>query len=339
MGHDPGQIELEKIYYYLLMSASFFNLSKVCIASYFSGIGRTKVIMTCDVLGMMMNVPLSYLLIFGKLGFPEMGIAGAAIGTIIASAFALLLFLLFYFEEKNRKIYQVLNSFKLDKAIMRRYIRLGLPSGLEMFLNVAAFNLFLLMFQSYGITEGAAAAIVFNWDILAFVPMLGLNIGVISLIGRFVGANDMERTNQVIASGFLVALGYTGTLALIFVIYRIPMVEIFITPGKDFHDIRELTSFMMIGLATYVMADAVRLVSSAVLRGAGDTRWLMISSTTLYWTMLLAQYFIIRVFDYGPRVSWLAFVVMIFSITVVCLIRLVGGKWRDPKVLELVMAE
>ena len=105
-----------------------------------------------------------------------MGIAGAAIGTIISSAFALLLFLLFYFQKKNRIVFRVMASFKLDKAIMRRYIKLGLPSGLEMFLNVAAFNLFLLMFQSYGVTEGAAAAIVFNWDILAFVPMLGLNI-------------------------------------------------------------------------------------------------------------------------------------------------------------------
>jgi MATE family, multidrug efflux pump len=278
-------------------------------------------------------------LIFGKLGLPELGIAGAAIGTIISSAFALLLFLLFYFEEKNRQAFHVMDSFKLDKLIMRRYIKLGLPSGLEMFLNVAAFNLFLLMFQSYGIAEAAAATIVFNWDILAFVPMLGLNIGVISLIGRFVGANDMARTNQVIASGFLISLGYTCILAIIFVVYRIPLVEIFISPGKDYQAILELTSFMMLGLATYVMADAVRLVSSAVLRGAGDTRWLMLSSTSLYWTMLVAQYLIIRVFEYGPKASWIVFVIMIFSITVICLIRLYGGNWRDPKVLELVMVE
>ncbi len=117
------------------------------------------------------------------------------------------------------------------------------------------------------------------------------------------------------------------------------MVEIFVSPGKDYQAIIEITSFMMIGLATYVMADAARLVSSAVLRGAGDTRWLMISSVTLYWTMLLAQYLIIRVFELGPKVSWLAFVVMIFAITVICLMRLKGGKWRHPSRLELVMAE
>jgi len=144
MGHDPRQVESEKVYYYLLMLCSFFTLSKSCLASYFSGIGRTKVVMIADVLGMMMNVPLSYVLIFGKFGLPAMGIVGAATGTIISSFFALLLFLIFYFHKEHRETFQVLKSFKLDKGIMRRYLKLGLPSGVELFLNVAAFNLFLL---------------------------------------------------------------------------------------------------------------------------------------------------------------------------------------------------
>ena len=153
-----------------------FTLSKICIASYFSGIGRTKVVMIADVLGMMMNIPLSYVLIFGKLGFPTLGIAGAALGTFISSAFALLLFTLFYLQRENREKYQVLSSFKLDKPILQRYVRLGFPSGLELFLNIAAFNLFLLMFQSYGVAEGASAAIVFNWDILSFVGPSNISI-------------------------------------------------------------------------------------------------------------------------------------------------------------------
>ncbi|MFT7461204.1 MAG: MATE family multidrug resistance protein, partial [Planctomycetota bacterium] len=151
MGHEPEQVQLESIYYKLLMIGCFLPLIKLCFASYFSGIGRTRVVMVCDVLGMLMNVPLSYVLIFGKFGLPALGIAGAAIGTIISSAFALFLFILFYIEKKNKLAFQISASLKFDKAIMRRYIRLGLPSGLEMFINVAAFNLFLLMFQSYGI--------------------------------------------------------------------------------------------------------------------------------------------------------------------------------------------
>lgn len=339
VGHDPEQVELEKVYFYLLMSGSFFTLSKICIASYFAGIGRTKVVMIADVLGMVLNVPLSYGLIFGKFGLPALGIKGAAIGTVVSTIFALLFFLLFYFQREHRERFQVLRSFRLDIGITRRYLRLGFPSGFELFLNIAAFNLFVLLFQSYGIAPGTAVAIVFNWDIVSFIPLMGLNIGVISMIGRFVGANDMERADQVIFSGFLLGLGYSLALGVSYIIFRSALVEVFIIPGPLAQEIRELAGFMMVGLSTYVMLDALIIVSGGVLRGAGDTRWLMVASVSLHWLMLLAQYFIIRVFEYGPRISWMAFVLMILSIAVVYFYRLRGEKWRDPEALKLVMAE
>ena len=67
--------------------------------------------------------------------------------------------------------------------------------------------------------------------------------------------------------------------------------------------------------------------------------WLMIASTTLHWAMLVAQFFIIQVFNFNPRVSWLAFVAMILLIAVVFTLRLRGNRWRDPEALERVMAE
>jgi len=195
------------------------------------------------------------------------------------------------------------------------------------------------MFQSYGIVQGASAAIVFNWDVLSFIPMMGLNIGVISLIGRFVGAQDIDRTNEVIASGFLLGLSYSFVLAALYVTFRYQLVEVFAPPTGDFSEIRELSAFMMIGLSSYAMADAVILVSGGVLRGAGDTRWLMIASVSLHWAMLVAQYFIIRVFEFGPRASWIAFVIMLLVIALVYGLRLWGGKWRDQEALARVMAE
>lgn len=339
IGHDPRQVELERVYFYILMSGCFFTLLKICIASYFSGIGRTKVVMVCDVAGMALNVPLSYALIFGKLGLPQMGIAGAALGTVIASFFALLLFISFYFGKQHRDYFSVLSSFCYDKKILGRYLRLGIPSGLELFMNIATFNLFLLMFQSYGVAQGAAMAIVFNWDMLSFVPMIGLNIGVTSLIGRFVGAYDMTRANQVIAAGFVVAITYSGILALLFINYRVALVNVFATPAGDFSEISELASYMMIGLSTYVVADAIILITGGTLRGAGDTRWLMVVSTTLHLLMLIAQYFIIMVYELGPRVSWWAFVAMILTLAAIYLYRLLGDVWRHPERIAKVMAD
>ena len=339
MGHEPAQVELERTYYLILMAGVLVTLAKVCLSSYFAGIGRTHVVMICDLFGLVINVPLCYVMVFGKLGFPALGIVGAGISTVVATVLAFLLFVAFYFHKEHREKFAVLRSFSLDTKILRRYWRLGFPSGMELFLNVAAFNLFLLMFQSYGIAEGAAAAIVFNWDILSFIPMIGLNVGVISLIGRFVGARDMARVNEVMTAAFVAALAYSAVLAVLYITLRYPLVEVFAPPSGDFTAIRELSAFMMIGLSSYVMADAVILVSGGVLRGAGDTRWLMIASVSLHWAMLVAQFFIIRVFALGPRFSWLAFVAMIFAIALVYALRLYGGRWRDPAALERVMAE
>jgi MATE family multidrug resistance protein len=339
MGHEPAQVDLERTYYLILMSGVLITVAKTCISSYFAGIGRTHVVMICDLFGLVINIPLCYVMVFGKLGFPALGIVGAGISTVVATVLAFVLFVAFYFAKEHRDKFNVLRSFSLDVKILRRYWRLGFPSGLELFLNVAAFNLFLLMFQSYGVAEGAAAAIVFNWDILSFVPMIGLNVGVISLIGRFVGARDMARVNEVMTAAFAVALAYAAMLAIIYSTFRYPLVEVFAPPSGDFTAIRELSAFMMIGLSSYVMADAVILVSGGILRGAGDTRWLMVASVSLHWAMLVAQFFIIRVLELSPKVSWLAFVALVLAIALVYALRLKGGRWREPEALERVMAE
>jgi len=339
VGHDSAQVELEKTYYTILMLGVIVTLTKTCLSSYFAGIGRTRVVMICDVCGLVFNVPLCYVMVFGKLGLPELGIVGAGISTIIASFFACLLFFLFYFEREHRVKFFVMNSFYIDWGVLRRFWRLGFPSGLELFLNVAAFNLFLLMFQGYGVVEGASAAIVFNWDLLSFVPMIGLNIGVISLIGRFVGANDMARTDEVMSAAFFLGIFYSAILAILYISFRFPLVEVFSPPEGDFSEIRSLSAFMMIGLSSYVMADAIIIISGGVLRGAGDTRWLMYTSVGLHWAMLIAQYYVILVWQFGPQVSWLTFCAMIFAIAIVYVWRLQSGVWRDPEKLRLVMNE
>ncbi|MDZ7784932.1 MAG: MATE family efflux transporter [Halioglobus sp.] len=339
MGHDPRQVPLERTYFHVLMAGSFFTLVKAALASYFAGIGRTSVVMIADLLGTALNIPLSWALVFGKLGLPALGIAGAGLGTIIASIFAIAVLLLFYLLRTHRMQFRVGESLCFDRGIMRRYLRLGTPSGLEMFMNIATFNLFMLLFQSYGVTEGAAMAVVFNWDMLSFIPMLGLSIGVMSLIGRFVGAGDMGRTDRVIASGFTLAYAYAGCLALFFLLNRTALIALFDNGDANFDEIVELGSRMMFGLATYTMADATILVVGGALRGAGDTRWIMTTSITVHWLMLIVQYFVIVVFGCAPMVSWWVFVAMLLSLAILYLGRLFSGIWRQPERLARVMRE
>jgi MATE family multidrug resistance protein len=339
LGHDSTQVSLERAYFYTLMLGSAFTLLKACLASYFAGIGRTQVVMITDVLAIFINIPLSWLLIFGKFGLPELGILGAGLGTVTATAFAIGIYLLFYLSRDHRAQFSVGKSWGIEPGILRRYLRLGTPSAVESFMNTATFNLFLLMFQSFGVVQGAAMAIVFNWDMLSFIPMIGLNIGVMTLIGRFVGAGDMARANQVISSGLILSLGYTGTLAILFLIFRVNLINVFATPDGHFGEIRELASIMMLGLTTYMMADAIILICGGALRGAGDTRWIMFTSTSVHWLMLIAQYFVIVKWRAGPLVSWWVFVVMLISLAFIYAARLFRGRWRQPERLARVMRE
>ena len=339
MGHAPEQIVLEETYYTIMTWFSVLMLIRTCLSCFFSGIGRTSVVMICDVAGVVFNIPVTWAMVFGKFGFPAMGIAGAAYGSVLSMVFAIALYCAYYFARENRERFAIAASFVFDRGISRRYIRLGFPSGMEMFLNIAAFNLFLLMFQSYGIPEAAAATIVFNWDILSFVPLMGLNIAVMSMIGRFVGARDMAQTNAVTTSGYILGIGYSAVLATCFLLLRGPLVEVFIFFDTQAQEIRSLALFMMVGLSCYAICEGVLQVAAGVLRGAGDTRWVMWASVSLHWAMLVAQYFIIRVWDFGPRVAWLGFVLMVLAICLVFLGRLWGNKWRDPDRLSAVMAE
>lgn len=339
MGHAPDQAELERTYYTIMMFCSVTLLIKVCLSTFFSGIGKTHIVMISDVLGILFNIPLTWCLVFGKAGLPAFGIAGAAYGTVISTIFTIIIYLLFYLTKENRERFSIAASLVFDRGITGRYIRLGFPSGLEMFLNVAAFNLFLLMFQSYGIAEAASATIVFNWDILSFVPLLGLNIAVMSMIGRFVGAGDMRQANEVTTAGYILGIGYSLFLAIMFLTFRDTLVELFIFYEESAEEIRSLARYMMIGLSCYVLCEGMLQVASGVLRGAGDTSWVMWASTSLHWAMLIIQFFIIKVFAFGPRASWIAFVIMILGIASVFIYRLSSNRWRDPDKLQAVMAE
>ncbi len=339
MGHEPQQVALERQYYFVLMAGGLFNLVKACISAYFSGIGRSRVIMVSEVAGVLVNVPLSYVLVFGVAGFPQLDIAGAAWGTVIGTAFSIVVYSLFYFAPRHRARFAVARSFHFDGGILRRYLRLGLPSGFELFVGAATFNFFLLLFQSYGVVEGAAMAIVFNWDMLNYVPLVGIGIAVTSLIGRCVGRGDMVQANQVMAAGFFFAIAYSLVLATVFILYRWELMNVFATPTGDFQPIAERGSQMMLGLATYVLADAIILIASGVLRGAGDTRWLMNTSMLIHVLMLLSQLMIIKVFAWGPIASWWAFVLMLLTLAITYLLRLLGNTWRSPRRLARVMSE
>ena len=131
--HPPTQIALETQYYSILVVGAVFPYLKTALTAFFSGIGKTNVIMVCNVIAMLFNIPLSYCWIFGYFGFPKAGIEGAAYATIVSSAISLGAMLFFYLSKNNISRFSIHKSFRFDFEISKTFIRFGLPSGLESF--------------------------------------------------------------------------------------------------------------------------------------------------------------------------------------------------------------
>lgn len=332
MGHHEDQVALEVSYFIILQGGALFALSNVAFASFFAGIGRTRIVMIVDSLAVAVNIPLSYIFIHGGFGIPPMGIEGAGWSTVLSLVLVTCLYSLAYLEKQNVERFFVRTSLVPDMGILKRYLRLGLPSGIEASLNIAAMNLFILMFQSLGIVEGASAAIVFNWDMLSFIPMTGLGIAVMSLSGKYLGENDPEKITRLMRVSLTMALGYSAVLAVIFFVFRDHMAMMYLSHSTHCTAICKLTHFMLMGLITYMMADALIQVASALLAGTGDTRWLMIVSITLHWLMLGVQVLLIKVFHLGAKASWVAFVLTLLVIALALVIRLSKQRWHLPEI-------
>ena len=169
-GISPEQLKYQLPYFQILMFGSISILLRGSIGSFFSGIGKTRIIMIANVASMVCNVGINYLLVFGKMGFPQLGIRGAAYGTVISGVIGLLILCIAYFSKVNVKQYSVMRCFRYSKALMKELIAIGYPAGLEFFLNHAGFTLMVTAFHSQGTVVASAVTIAFNWDMVSFIP-------------------------------------------------------------------------------------------------------------------------------------------------------------------------
>jgi MATE family multidrug resistance protein len=332
----PQQLGPQREYFNILMYGSVIGLLRTSLSGFFSGLGRTRVVMAATGLAMSVSVVVSYVLVFGHLGFPAMGVRGAALATVTGSFAGLVALAVAYFGPANRREFGVIAGLRPDPALLRRLLRFGAPSGLEFFLNILAFNFLVQTFHSYGVAEAAAMTIAFSWDMVSFVPLLGVNIGVISLVGRYMGARDPDTAHRATLSGLKMALAYSICTFALFGLFPQPLVEIFRSRQEvaAFDEVRPLAVFMVRLVALYVMADAVGIVFGGALRGAGDTFRTMLLTVSGHWALALAGLVLVRVVHASPRLTWSVVVVLVMSLGAVLYLRYRTGRWRTIRVVD-----
>ncbi len=329
LGLAPAQLEPQRIYFDILLAGSLVGFLRGVLAAFFSGLGRSRVVLTAAGASLVANVLADYLLIFGRWGSPAWGIAGAAVATLLGGLAGLAILAGEYFSRPYRREFAILANLGYDRALMGRLWRLGAPAGLELMLTVLAFNLLVFMFHSYGVTVAAALTIAFNWDLVSFIPLAGLGLGVTSLVGRYLGAGDAPIAQRVARAGLFLAAGYSAVTFTVFVLLPGPLVEMFRPAGEagDFAAVVPLAEFMVRLVSLYVFSDAISLVCAGALRGAGDTFWTMVISVAGHWVFALAAVTMIGWGGVDARLAWTVSVGLFAAQGVTYWLRYRRGHW------------
>lgn len=336
MGVNALQMRPQMSYLNILLFGAVVTLLRSVFSGFFSGIGRTSVVMAASFIAMLANVGFNYVLIYGKLGMPAMGIEGAAYGTIAGGLIGLSVLSFAYFGKQNREVYSVTRSIRFDAGVFSKLMRFGSPAGVEMFLNLLAFNSLVLIFHSHGPVTATASTIVFNWDMVSFVPLIGIEIGVTSLVGRFMGAGVPAIAHKSAMAGLKMGLVYSLFVLILFTGFPDFMVGVFRPSGASviFESAVPLAVLMVRIAALYVLVEAMLIVFIGALRGAGDTLWAMYISVSLHWAMVAVLYFILRVMGWPPAAGWMAVVLMFMVFSWLVYFRYKSGKWKEIRVVQ-----
>lgn len=337
IGISPEQLVPQKLYFNILIFGSVLGLLRTALSSFFSGVGKTRVVMLAACVAMVVNAVMNYALIYGKLGFPALGIVGSAYGTIIGSCMGLVVLVATYLKKQNRREYFIGSSLSFNKDVIKKLLHYGYPAGLEMFLNLLAFNTMVMMFQSHGLVTATAATVMFNWDMVSFVPLIGVEIGVTSLVGRAMGAGNPELAHASVISGLKLGSLYSAVIFILFVGFSGTLVGLFRpfeTGPSVFTEAFPMAVFMIKTASIYVIVESVLIVFVGALRGAGDTLWAMCLTVSLHWAMVATSFVMLRLLKLTPQITWVAIIILFVLSALVVYMRYRTGKWKTIKIVE-----
>lgn len=337
LGLPQSQLAEQTRYFDILVAGSGLSLLRGAFSGFFSGIGRTRIVMLGSLAAMLTNVPLVWALVFGKFGLPAAGVTGAAIGTTIASGVGLLVLGWAFVSSRGARSLGSLPPVKFNYAISRELLRKGTPSGLEFFLNMLAFQAIVFLFQRQGEISATAVTIMFNWDLVSFVPLVGIEIGVTSLVGRYVGARNFAAVRRSLRSGVKLGWLFSVVVLIGFVLFPDKLVDMFRgnAPSDTFQMARGLAIDMVRVAAAYVTIEAVLLVFAGALRGAGDTLFTMLATTGLHWLLVVALWVTLELLGLSTFSGWVVVVAVFFLFPLVLGLRWRSGRWRKSLQLNL----
>jgi len=329
--HPADLVQLEVTYFSILLWGGGLVPLQNALAGFFTGRGDTKTTMIANVAGNVVNGVLDYGLIFGRWGLPEMGLPGAAIATVIASTVPVIILACLFLRQKNSRDYAT-RRIRFDPVLFKKLLRYGVPAGLQFFLDISCFTLFVIIVGRLGQVELAVTNMAFSIDMLAFMPVIGVSIAATTLVGQRMGRGEPEIAEKTTYAALRIGVVYMGLMALIFVLFPDQLLGLFKTRNGETQDFAVILRYgrkLLIMVAIYTVFDAFAIAFAAGLKGAGDTRFVMVAAVIAGWTLFVPPvYLTVYVFHGGLILAWVWATLYIIVLGLVYLWRFRKGRWK-----------
>jgi MATE family multidrug resistance protein len=304
------------------------------LGNWFAGLGDTRVQMRASVLTMALNVVLAWALMFGHLGAPAMGVRGAGLASGLATCAGLVWIGVAFAKRQAEIAARAPLAPRLSEFL--RMLRFGVPNGLNWFMEISAFTLFLnAVVSRLGTTVLAAMNAILQINSIAFMPAFGLGSAGAVLVGQAIGRGDRDDAPRLLKLTAAVALAWQCSVGLVYFLKPHLIMRAFASSAGSSELVTVGASMLMLS-AGWQVFDALGLTIGEALRAAGDTAWCMWARLLSAWTVFVpVAWWVITVRHGGPLA---AIGVTIFYLAVLAaafLWRFRSGAWRHIELVEV----
>lgn len=292
------------------------------------GMSMTKYPMYATIIANVLNVVLNYVLIFGKFGFPELGIVGAAYGTLISRV--VMVWHLWYLlrnKDKSKAFVTQIKFFVLDKLMLHKIINLGAPSAMQMFFEVAIFTAAIWLSGLLGKNAQAANQIALNLSSMTFMVAMGLSVASMIRVGNQKGLKNYFELRRIAFSLFLLGTIFALCFGLVFFVFHnyLPKIYVDYNDAKNLIDNTEvvkIASQLLIAAAIFQISDSIQVIVLGALRGLQDVKIPTVITFVSYWLIgFPISWFLGKEEAYGSFGIWLGLLAGLTTAAILLYIR------------------
>lgn len=280
------------------------------------GLSQTKYSMIATIIANVLNVFLNYILIYGMWGFPELGIVGAAYGTLISRVFmVVIMFVLLYRNERFKEYFNNFFKEKILKSILRRINKLGFPSALQMFFEFGIFTAAIWLSGTLGKNPQAANQIALNLSSFTFMFAMGLGIVGIIRVGNQYGLNDFVNLRRVAISLFLLIFILDVIFAIGYMLLNEVLPKLYLDTNDlvnaaDNAEVIAITSKLLIVAAFFQIFDGMQAVILGALKGLQDVKIPTVIVFIAYWVIAFPMCYYLGIhLNYGSEGIWIGLLI------------------------------